>query len=161
MRGAAGGFVAASPVAFDILRHAGAAYLAYLGLQALRAALSGAAHDAPPGTAPAPAAEASALSVFRRGLITNVLNPKVIVFYLALLPQFVNADLGHVGVQIILLGSIHNAVSLVFLICVGLAAGRASDWLATTRFARWIDGIAGLFFLALALRLVVAGKVEP
>jgi threonine/homoserine/homoserine lactone efflux protein len=148
--------VAASPVAFDMLRYAGAAYLAYLGLQALRMAFS--AQSADTGK---PVAEPSVWIVFRRGLVTNVLNPKVIVFYIALLPQFVNADLGHIGLQMFLLGSIHNAVSLVFLVSVGLAAGRASDWLASTRFSRWLDGIAGLFFVALALHLIISERAGP
>ncbi|MEM7521676.1 MAG: LysE family translocator [Pseudomonadota bacterium] len=149
--------VAASPTAFEILRYAGAAYLAYLGVQALRSwwrssnTLS--THKA--------VVEVSAWHVFRRGLITNVLNPKVVVFYLALLPQFVNVELGHVGLQIFLLGCIHNLIGITFLICIGLAAGKASGWLSRTRFGQWMDGIAGVFFLGLALRLLVSGNPEP
>jgi len=92
--------IAASPLAFDILRYLGAAYLAWLGLQALRAAFSGSGI----GEAPAAATAVSAWTVFRRGLITNLLNPKVVIFYLALLPQFVSVELGQVGLQIFLLG---------------------------------------------------------
>ena len=141
--------IAASPQAFRVLQLAGAAYLAWLGFLALRAFFrncSGAALKAG-------ATAISARQVFMRGLVTNILNPKVIVFYLALLPQFVNVSLGHVGLQMFLLGSIHNVIGVVFLICVGLAAGRASGWLATTSMGRWLDAIAGVFFIGLALRL--------
>ncbi len=148
--------IAASPVAFDILRYGGALYLAYLGIQAMRSWYRSAST---PDSGPT-VSETSAWKVFQRGLVTNVLNPKVVVFYLALLPQFVNVDLGHVGLQIFLLGSIHNIIGLVFLLCVGLAAGRASGWLASTGFGRWMDGIAGVFFVGLALRLAISGRPE-
>lgn len=147
--------IAASPLAFDILRYAGAVYLAYLGIQALRSWYANASVQGQ-----APSEEATSWQVFQRGLTTNILNPKVIVFYLALLPQFVNAELGHVGLQIFLLGSIHNVIGVVFLISVGFAAGRASNWLFETRFGRWIDAVAGVFFIGLALRLAVSGRPE-
>ena len=148
--------VAASPTAFELLRYAGAAYLAYLGVQALRSWMNY-ANNLDPKQA---VVEISAWSVFRRGLITNVLNPKVVVFYLALLPQFINVELGNVGLQIFLLGCIHNLIGITFLICIGLAAGKASGWLARTSFGKWMDGLAGVFFLGLAVRLLVSGKPE-
>ncbi len=146
--------VAASPTAFEILRYAGAAYLAYLGVQALKSWWTY-SNDLDPDQA---IVEMSGWNVFRRGLVTNILNPKVIVFYLALLPQFINVDLGHVGLQIFLLGCIHNVIGMTFLICVGLAAGKASKWLSRTRVGKWMDMIAGVFFIGLAIRLLVSGK---
>lgn len=146
--------IAASPMAFDLLRYGGAFYLAFLGIQAIRSFFSNA--DAIPSDLKYDTA--SAWSLFQRGLITNTLNPKVIVFYLALLPQFVNISLGHVGLQVFLLGCIHNAIGLTFLLIIGLAAGRASNWLVRTGFGRWMNGIAGLFFIGLALRLAVSEK---
>ena len=146
--------IAASPVAFDILRVTGALYLAYLGLQALYSCHKNTNNN----KANLSADETSVWKVFQRGLTTNILNPKVVVFYLALLPQFVNAELGHVGLQIFLLGCLHNAIGLVFLLVVGLTAGRASEWLASTSFGRWMDGVAGLFFIGLALRLALFEK---
>lgn len=148
--------VAASPTAFEILRYAGAAYLAYLGVQALRSWWNYSSNLDPNQAV----VEISAWNVFRRGLITNILNPKVVVFYLALLPQFISVELGNVGLQIFLLGCIHNIIGITFLICIGLAAGKASGWLARTSFGKWMDGIAGVFFIGLALRLVVSGKPE-
>ncbi len=148
--------VAASPTAFDALRYAGAAYLAFLGAQALKSCWNHSKNLDPDQTV----VEISAWNVFRRGLITNVLNPKVIVFYLALLPQFVNVELGNVGLQIFLLGCIHNAIGITFLVGIGLAAGKASGWLARTSFGKWMDGIAGVFFIGLAVRLLISGKPE-
>ncbi|WP_171181464.1 LysE family translocator [Ruegeria sp. HKCCD8929] len=148
--------IAASPTAFEILRYAGAAYLAYLGVRALRSWWNY-SNNLDPNQA---VVEISAWNVFRRGLITNILNPKVVVFYLALLPQFISVELGNVGLQIFLLGCIHNIIGITFLICIGLVAGKASGWLARTSFGKWMDGIAGVFFIGLAVRLVVSGKPE-
>ena len=148
--------IAASPLAFDILRYAGAIYLAYLGAQAIRSWFLNRDNGQPDRHT----VEQSVWSVFRQGLVTNILNPKVVVFYLALLPQFVSVELGNVGLQIFLLGCIHNVIGLIFLLCVGFGAGRASQWLAKTSFARWLDGFAGVFFIGLAVRLALSGKPE-
>jgi len=152
--------IAASPFMFDLLRYAGAAYLAWLGLQAVRSwwVNREATYD---GMSDARERKHGPVrAVFRQGLITNILNPKVVIFYLALLPQFVNVDLGHVGLQIFLLGCIHNLIGLIFLLTVGCAAGKASSWLAKHNFARWLDGFAGLFFIGLAVRLAVTGRPQ-
>jgi threonine/homoserine/homoserine lactone efflux protein len=146
--------IAASPVAFETMKIAGALYLAWLGVQAIRSFLR---NDGSAALAQK-IQDVSVWRVFLRGFLTNILNPKVIVFYLALLPQFVSVSLGHVGLQVFLLGCIHNAIGLTFLIVVGLAAGKASGWLARTSFGRWLDGIAGVFFIGLAARLALTGR---
>ncbi len=148
--------LAASPWFFEALRYAGAAYLVYLGAKALHAALF-----APPPEATAQVAAATSLGrVFRQGVITNLLNPKIVVFYLALLPQFVDPALGHVGLQMFLLSCIPNGLGTAYLMLVGLGSGAASGWLARRAFTRWLDGIAGGFFIGLALRLALGGRVE-
>ena len=149
--------IAASAMGFDVIRYGGALYLAYLGFHALTAWYRNSGGSASLGTHHT---EASPWRVFTRGLITNILNPKVVVFYLALLPQFVEPELGNVGLQIFLLGSIHNVIGMIFLICVGLAAGKASGWLLKTAMARWLDGIAGVFFIGLALRLFLSDQTQ-
>jgi threonine/homoserine/homoserine lactone efflux protein len=146
--------IAASPVAFEAMKIAGALYLAWLGVQAIRAFL----RNGGSAVLAQKIQDVSLWRVFLRGFLTNILNPKVIVFYLALLPQFASVSLGHVGLQVFLLGCIHNAIGLSFLIAVGLAAGKASGWLARTSVGRWLDGIAGVFFLALAARLALTGR---
>lgn len=147
--------IAASPAAFETMRIAGALYLVWLGVQALRAFARGGSASGPAGSE-----EATTRAVFLRGFLTNILNPKVVVFYLALLPQFVSVPLGHVGLQIFLLGCIHNVIGVAFLIAVGLAAGRASAWIARSGVGRWLDAVAGLFFLGLAARLAFTGKAS-
>lgn len=148
--------IAASPLAFDAMRIAGALYLAWLGVQAIRSFMNNS------GAAPTAqhARDVSVRQVFLRGFVTNILNPKVIVFYLSLLPQFVNVELGHVGLQVFLLGCIHNLIGLSFLIAVGLASGKASAWIVRNGVGRWLDGIAGVFFLALAARLALTGRAN-
>jgi threonine/homoserine/homoserine lactone efflux protein len=141
--------IAASPIAFDVLRIGGALYLAWIGLQTLHRLLRGNALDAERG-----AAVSTNLS-FRRGLMTNVLNPKVAVFYVALLPQFVDVNLGYVPLQIVVLGVIHDLIGGVWLSGVALASGRAARAFAQSKTMRgWIDGVAGGIYLLLALRIL-------
>jgi threonine/homoserine/homoserine lactone efflux protein len=93
--------------------------------------------------------------VFRNGLVTNLLNPKVVIFYLAILPQFVNPDLGRVGLQMFLLACIHNAFGVAVLLLVGAAAGGASSVVLKAGFRQMVDGLAGAIFFALAFRLLI------
>ncbi len=146
--------IAASPVAFELLRYGGAAYLLYLGIQSIRAFFKskGLTDDQTPVEA------SSVVKVFKQGLITNLLNPKVIIFYIALLPQFVSIDLGRVGVQIVLLGFIHTSIGLIYLLIIGSLVGNAASWVTKTRFARYLDVLAGVFFVGLALRLALSGR---
>lgn len=145
--------IASSPTAFLVLQYAGAAYLAWLGFKAFRQFIRPAAVHEGAALPRTPTAH-----VFGQALVTNLLNPKVIVFYLALLPQFVSLQLGQVGVQIFLLGAIHASIGLVYLVAIGCAAGRASRWLRTSGFARWLDAVAGAVFFGLAVRLALTGR---
>lgn len=147
---------AASPVAFEIMKIAGAVYLAWLGSLAIWSFLK----DGNSRKLIQKAQEVSVWRVSLRGFMTNILNPKVMVFYLALLPQFVRVELGHAGLQVFLLGCIHNLIGLTFLILVGLAAGKASNWILGTGLGRWLDGIAGLFFIGLAARLALMDTAD-
>lgn len=144
--------IASSPTAFAILQYAGAAYLAWLGFRAIKGFVK------PAALTDVEEQQTPTAHVFRQALTTNLLNPKVIVFYLALLPQFVSVELGRVGLQIFLLGCIHAFFGLAYLAAIGCAAGKASSWLRTSGFARWLDGVAGVVFLALALRIALSGR---
>ncbi|MEM8686249.1 MAG: LysE family translocator [Pseudomonadota bacterium] len=144
--------IASSPTAFLVLQYLGAAYLAWLGFKAFRQFLR------PTAVKGAALPQTPTAHVFGQALVTNLLNPKVIVFYLALLPQFVSLPLGQVGLQIFLLGAIHATIGLVYLVVIGCVAGRASHWLRTSGFARWLDAVAGTVFLGLALRLALTGR---
>ena len=143
--------IAASPVAFQALRFGGALYLAWIGAQALYRVWQGLRDEAGmPRSAPV-----SAFASYRRGFMTNVLNPKVAVFYVAFLPQFADVSLGHVPIQIFLLGCIHNVIGTLWLAGLAMASGRMVQVLARSARARgWLDGTAGAVYLLLAARIV-------
>lgn len=142
-----------APTAFTVLRLAGAAYLAYLGIQALR----GARHAAPwseVGVGDRPAA--SGLRAYTRGALTNLVNPKMVTFSVAFLPQFVDRDLGHVWLQFVVLGVIFLAFEMVVDGTVGVFAGRIGALLSRRRRARQaLDAGSGTVMLALAGRLAL------
>lgn len=146
--------IAASEPAFATVRVAGALYLVLIGIQSLRAALRRRGPEslaAPPPIAPS--------IVLRRAALTSISNVKVIVFYLAMLPQFVDPSRGHVGLQMFLLGSIFALIETAELLGVGLLAGRAAQRLMRSRwFRRALDALAGSVFVGLGLRLAAAGR---
>jgi threonine/homoserine/homoserine lactone efflux protein len=143
--------IAASPIAFDALRFGGALYLAWIGAQALYKVWRGSRDE----TSVTRAAPVSVSAAYRRGFMTNVLNPKVAIFYVAFLPQFADVSLGHVPVQIFLLGCVHNVIGSLWLAGLATASGRMVQALARSARARaWLDGTAGAVYLLLAARIV-------
>lgn len=158
---AAGGvsaLVAASPALFDALRLAGAAYLAWLGLRSLQAARS--AWRAGAGGTPLPAPPPTgARHAFAHALLTNLLNAKVILFYLAFVPQFVAPALGSVALQTFLLGLVLTAMGWLYhLGLAAVAAGIGRRVAASRSFRAAIEGFAGLLFLGFALRLFLTER---
>jgi threonine/homoserine/homoserine lactone efflux protein len=140
--------LAASSLAFDLIKWAGAAYLLYLGLRLLRGSSGTATAVHLPATAPG--------ATFWQGFITNVLNPKVALFFLALLPQFVAPDAASKGLALAVLGVIFAVNSLFVIVPVAWLAGRASERLLRIgRAQRWLDRALGGLFIALALRLAL------
>ena len=145
--------IAASPAAFDALRIAGALYLLWIGIGALRAAYRS---FRDPGTLALAPGETASWDAFRRGALTNALNPKVGIFYIAFLPQFTNPSLGSVPLQIVVLASIHILIGIAWLGALSIASGRAAETVARNRRVRaWLDGAAGLVYIALAWRMLV------
>jgi threonine/homoserine/homoserine lactone efflux protein len=144
---------AAVPAAFTTLRVCGAAYLLYLGVQALRSARRGSPVPAGPKTRPdAP----SGAYAFARGAVTNLANPKSVTFVVAFLPQFVDRGLGHIPLQFAVLGAIFVGLELLVDGTVGLTAGRLGGWLARRRRARQaLDAGSGTIMVALACRLAL------
>ena len=137
--------VATSDRALDVVRYAGAAYLIWLAIQAVRNLDS----------APAGHASRSASRAFRRGLTTNLLNPKIGLFFLAFLPQFTNPEISPVWLQMLVLGGIFFAIGTSVLITVALAAGAAQARLARSRtWRRVLNGLAATAFGTLGLRLL-------
>ena len=141
-----GALLAAHPAAFDVIRWAGVAYLLWLAVRGLRAGGTLAANGR------------GALSIgraFREGLLVNLLNPKVILFILAFLPQFVDPA-RPVFAQFITLGLVFAAGGLLVNGAVGVFAGRLGRGLATSpRFALWLGRVSAGIFALLALRLAI------
>jgi threonine/homoserine/homoserine lactone efflux protein len=136
------------PSAYHVIRIAGALYLAYLGVRALTSSRESA-------TAPlSPARSVSAIVL--QGCATNILNPKVALFFLAFLPQFVRPDGWPPAVQIVALGLLFNASGTIVNVAVALAASRATGWLRTNQMtATWLQRTTGIVFLGLGMRLAL------
>ncbi len=146
--------LAASSGAFELLKWLGAAYLAWLGLQMLQAALRG-----PAGDGVARGAQATDTGSLRQslaaGLLTNVLNPKVGLFFLAFVPQFVDAGAASPWVAFLLLGLLFNLTGVGWLLVVAGLTARARGRVAPAA-TRALQGLGGTLFLALAARLVAS-----
>src|SRR5258706_9875933 len=112
--------IRSSEIAFDAVRYAGAAYLVWIGVQALRHRSSFSIEAASDKRALA--------TIYRQSVIGNMLNPKVTLFFLAFLPQFVNTQAGHVGRQKALLGAIFMLVTVVIFGAVAMFSGWIGDW---------------------------------
>lgn len=140
--------VATSEHALNVVRYAGAAYLLWLAIQTLRHL----------DEAPAGRASQNAWRAFRRGLTTNLLNPKIGLFFLAFLPQFTNPEIGPVWLQMLTLGGIFFGIGTLILIAVALAAGAAQSLLTESKtWRRALNGIAATAFGGLGLRLLFSG----
>jgi threonine/homoserine/homoserine lactone efflux protein len=134
------------PEAYATVRLAGAAYLLYLGVRAL--------FRPQPLAANASLAHASLGAVFRQGMVTNILNPKVALFFLAFLPQFVDPARGSPVAQIVLLGLLFNGSGTLVNAAVAVLASRASAWLRNREAeSRRLQRFTGIVFIALGARL--------
>jgi threonine/homoserine/homoserine lactone efflux protein len=142
--------LAAVPLAYDAVRFAGAAYLVFLGLRLVF-------RPRPPGEV-ATVAPSRLRAVFLQGVITNVLNPKVALFFLAFLPQFVDPVAPPVP-QIIFLGLLFNAQGTLVNLSVAVLASRSTAWIRLgERRASLLQRVTGVAFLALGARLAVSGN---
>jgi threonine/homoserine/homoserine lactone efflux protein len=148
-----GAVAAASAAVFAVLRIAGAAYLVYLGVQTFRHRGDlAAALGAPGGVAPG-------RRVFWQGVAVGATNPKVLVLFVALLPQFTDPDAGRPGVQMLVLGMLFTLIAAVLDSVWGLAAGSARDWLATSPARlRRVGGTGGLMLIGLGATLALTGR---
>ena len=147
---------AASAGAFTVLKFCGAAYLAWLAWGALRAPASA---PAQPG-ADAPAqGRAGALRMVGRGVVMNLTNPKVLIFFLAFLPQFADPARGPVAPQIMVLGVVFMLATLLVFGAIACFSGAfGALLLRSSRAQRLLNRVAGLVFLGLAVRLATAQR---
>ncbi len=142
--------IAASPVAFTTLKVAGGLYLVWLGIQALKS--RGGAQVAQES-----ALKDSAWRLFGKGLFANAINPKVVLFFLAFLPQFVIASHGGVALQTLQLGLIFTTQAAVLFGLLGYFSGTVGQWLnRRPRAGLWLDRIAGTIFVGLGLKLIIS-----
>lgn len=139
----------ASSTAFGIVRLAGAAYLIWLGIKALRAAWRGTV--APAG--PAPAQRRTTLRrSFAEGFLTNALNPKVSMFYLAAFPQVIAASHAGIG-SVYLLVVLHALINVIWFCWIVLMFDRLGRLTRSARFRRWLQGLTGIAFIGFGARL--------
>ncbi|HHL4082651.1 LysE family translocator [Burkholderia sola] len=148
--------LAASATAFTVIKLVGAAYLIYLGVRMIIAKQAA----APSGAEAAQAAAAQPLrQLFMQGFWTNVLNPKVVLFFVSFFPQFVSADSPHKAWAFLTLGAVFVAMSTVWTSLVAWVAGSV-----TQRFSgkpgvkKWLDRTVGSAFVGLGLRLAASQR---
>jgi len=146
----------ASATAYNVIRYTGAAYLLYLGVSMLLSRNKDAQNELSPGASPPPT---SLSRIFTQGVITNILNPKVAMFFVAFLPQFVNAARGSVVFQIAVLGLIFDVGGTLVNIGVAFFAGHIGNRLRQSpRAARLQRWFTGSIFIGLGIRLGLASR---
>ena len=143
--------IVASPLAFDVLKYAGAAYLVWLGMQLLlpirKDGAAGKVADRP----------SFSFSPFASGLLTNLLNPKVGLFYLAFLPQFVPGGMPQ-GPFIMLLAGIHALLGLLWFMLLIAGIDRTAPRLRSPRLAGLLSKLTGIVFVGFGARLLLSSR---
>jgi threonine/homoserine/homoserine lactone efflux protein len=140
-----------SALAFLIVKTLGAAYLIYLGVKAWRDKSTFSVQPSAPSL--------SVQRVFWQGVLSNVLNPKVAIFFLAFLPQFVDKESSQVALQMVTLGLTFAGFGLCFLLAVGYSSGTIGGWLADRpHYARFLQRLAGGILVGLGIRLALTER---
>ncbi|MBV5302611.1 MAG: LysE family translocator [Chlorobium sp.] len=143
--------VHSSAVAFSILKYIGAAYLLYLAWQAFRAStVTGQQEQVP---------VLSRVNLYRRGIIMNLTNPKVSLFFMAFLPQFANPRYGSMTAQFVQLGAVFIMATLLVFILISFLAGGFGDKFRNSSLAqKTVNRIASLLFIGLAFKLALSER---
>lgn len=137
-----------SSVAFSVVKFLGAAYLIYLGIQALR--------SKPLDLNQPVAASIQARQAVMQGILSNVFNPKVALFFLSFLPQFVRPEHGHVTLQFLLLGLVVMGVVFLYNMSIALLSGLIRDFLRRKpAFLKWQNRVMAGIFVSLGLKLAI------
>lgn len=136
-----------SAVAFTALKLVGAGYLLYLAWQAVRAA--------PASLSDVSSTTRAAGVLYRRGIYMNISNPKVTIFFLAFLPQFVSPERGAIAIQMMILGALFICVTLLVFGSIAFLAGTLGERLSRSNTAqRYLNNVAAVVFVALAIKLL-------
>jgi threonine/homoserine/homoserine lactone efflux protein len=146
--------LATSAAAFNVVKWVGAAYIVWCGIGLLRARLKREDSAAPAAPPPMPLRR-----IFAQGFLTNVLNPKVALFFLAFVPQFIDADAPNKPLAFLILGCIFNFNGMLW--CNGLAlftAFASAKLKVKPRVALWLNRVTGSLFLVLGARLALADR---
>lgn len=144
--------IASSALAFSIVKWLGAVYLAYLGVNSMMSRKNSFVTD----TTVRPMRYSR---IFWQGVLTNVLNPKVALFFLAFLPQFIDPSLGKVYAQVMFLGIWFNISGTLVNILVALLFGRIGGWLSRSAwFSRWQAKFTGMVLLILGVKLAISSR---
>jgi threonine/homoserine/homoserine lactone efflux protein len=148
-----GSIITASVLVFNAVKLTGAAYLVFLGVQMWRTR-----HELP-GALSGEVEPKSLPTIFREGFVVGVTNPKVVVFFGAVLPQFVDRSAGRVPMQMGVLGLVFALIAFVSDSAWGLAAGTVRQWFTRRpeRLAR-VGGVGGIVIVGLGVRLAVTGR---
>jgi threonine/homoserine/homoserine lactone efflux protein len=140
-----------SELAFNALKLVGAGYLLYLAWGAFRAGSTELQGDRQPAI--------SLKGLYGRGVIMNITNPKVGIFFLAFLPQFADPTAGHIGLQMMVLGGVFIFATLLVFGAIAWGAGFIGGWLRRSARAQIVmNRLAGTIFVALAIRLAIAER---
>lgn len=140
-----------SALAFLIVKFVGAAYLLYLGIKAWRDKSTFTLQTADP--------IAKSSTLFWQGVLSNVLNPKIAIFFLAFLPQFVDRASSHITLQMVILGLMFAGFGLCFLLVVGYSSGTIGKWLTyRPQYAQFFQRLAGGILIGLGIRLALTEK---
>lgn len=139
---------ATSPVAFMILKYAGAAYLLFLGIKTIIYSNHISVEET--------SEKKNNGKAFGQGVLTNVLNPKVALFILAFLPQFIKPSASNPTLQMVVLGSTYAALTLILYGTFGYFTGRIGKWLKNhPKVEKWSHRFSGFILVGLALRLAI------
>ena len=140
-----------SALVFSIVKYAGAAYLLYLAFRAFRSHQDNVSFSEQKS--------ANYKSLYKKGIIMNVLNPKVSLFFLALLPQFVNQHSGYVAGQMFVLGFVFLVQAFVIFSCVSLFSDKVGDWIRRHQpLSRRIHLIEGVLLTLIGIQVAFSGK---
>ncbi|USL40813.1 LysE family translocator [Priestia megaterium] len=134
-----------SALAFEIVKYAGALYLMYLGISAFLSKKSDTA-------SPVKEEKSKETSAFRQGLVSNVLNPKVAVFFLTFLPQFVQSD-QNVAIQLLLMGITYTILAITWFFVFVFFINYLRKWLTTPSVQRFMDKATGVVLIGFGLKL--------
>ena len=144
--------IAQSALAFDIIKYLGATYLVYLGIKSVVSKK----HSI---TITKNLKPLSYTKIFWQGAVTNVLNPKVALFFLAFLPQFINVYKDNASMQILFLGIWFDVVGTIVNVLVALLFGKIGAWLSKSPvFIQWQERITGIILIGLGIKVALSSK---